>query len=238
MGPGRIATGVPGLQLDASNSAQPQRDIKPGIQGARTGLAQTTSSPLLKAGPSLRRNAEEKSIYDDMDKTLELCQATCERAAHRFLRDGECYAEIADVRKRLEELVGQAKVEAARVEEEGKGKKSKKSAGQQVRLRGSGLAGGSFETNQSGIGYGEIRAREMRSPLMRKSPTPARTFSAPNALGSNTESPSKVTAVKAPDINSGLEVDDEEDEGLGMDIDPDPPKLIFRSSRAGGIVRR
>ncbi|ORY65377.1 uncharacterized protein BCR38DRAFT_196296 [Pseudomassariella vexata] len=40
-------------------------------------------------------------VYDDLDKGLEYVQSMCEHAAHQFLRDGECSAEIEKIKKRL-----------------------------------------------------------------------------------------------------------------------------------------
>ncbi|KAF3767451.1 hypothetical protein M406DRAFT_253978, partial [Cryphonectria parasitica EP155] len=40
-------------------------------------------------------------IFDDLDKGLEVVQSMCERAAHQFLRDGDCADEIIKIKERL-----------------------------------------------------------------------------------------------------------------------------------------
>ena len=51
-----------------------------------------------------RRSGDPDNIYDQLDKGLEWCQSRCEHAAHQFLRDGECSAEIREIKKRLLEV--------------------------------------------------------------------------------------------------------------------------------------
>ena len=57
--------------------------------------------------PSLgrrRENATDKQkfkVYDKADRDLEEAQNLSERAAHQFLRDGDCNIEIAAIKKRL-----------------------------------------------------------------------------------------------------------------------------------------
>ena len=43
-------------------------------------------------------------IFEELDKVLEWCQSECERAAHQFLRDGECGTEIENIKKKLLEV--------------------------------------------------------------------------------------------------------------------------------------
>ncbi|KAH6659651.1 hypothetical protein BKA67DRAFT_21882 [Truncatella angustata] len=40
-------------------------------------------------------------IYDELDRALEFVQGMCERAAHQFLRDGDCSEEIEKMKRRL-----------------------------------------------------------------------------------------------------------------------------------------
>jgi hypothetical protein len=49
---------------------------------------------------------------------LEFVQGTCERAAHQFLRDGDCTEEIGTIKRRLHEAQGQAAKEMERLEKE------------------------------------------------------------------------------------------------------------------------
>lgn len=60
-------------------------------------------------------------IYDELDRALEFVQGTCERAAHQFLRDGDCTDEIEKAKKRLEEAKEKAANEVDRLERENPG---------------------------------------------------------------------------------------------------------------------
>ncbi|KAJ2981940.1 hypothetical protein NUW58_g6560 [Xylaria curta] len=44
---------------------------------------------------------EKGDIWDELDKGLEFVQGMCERAAHQFLRDGDCNEEIEKIKNRL-----------------------------------------------------------------------------------------------------------------------------------------
>ncbi|KAI1304552.1 hypothetical protein F5Y03DRAFT_173233 [Xylaria venustula] len=44
---------------------------------------------------------EKGDIWDELDKGLESVQSLCERAAHQFLRDGDCNEEIEKIKSRL-----------------------------------------------------------------------------------------------------------------------------------------
>ncbi|RDW69358.1 hypothetical protein BP6252_08378 [Coleophoma cylindrospora] len=57
-------------------------------------------------------------IFDELDKSLEWCQSQCEHAAHQFLRDGDCSAEIESIKRRLAEIKELAGKEAARLRAE------------------------------------------------------------------------------------------------------------------------
>ncbi|KAH8809084.1 hypothetical protein F5884DRAFT_733897 [Xylogone sp. PMI_703] len=50
-------------------------------------------------------------IFDELDNGLEYCQVQCERAAHQFLRDGECATEIENIKARLREVQAKAEKE-------------------------------------------------------------------------------------------------------------------------------
>ena len=71
--------------------------------------------------PSLgrrRENASDKQkfkVYDEADRDLEEAQNLSERAAHQFLRDGDCKTEIDAVRKRFEAARKLAKEELDRL---------------------------------------------------------------------------------------------------------------------------
>ncbi|QSZ28560.1 hypothetical protein DSL72_003058 [Monilinia vaccinii-corymbosi] len=59
-------------------------------------------------------------IFDELDEGLEWCQGQCEHAAHKFLRDGECSAEIESIKGRLGEVkeIAERKIEGLKGEEE------------------------------------------------------------------------------------------------------------------------
>jgi len=67
---------------------------------------QIASSPFAKPG-----GAPGTGIFEDLDAGLEWCQGMCEHAAHQFLRDGQCVAEIWGIKGRLEEVRGRAQQE-------------------------------------------------------------------------------------------------------------------------------
>lgn len=54
-------------------------------------------------------------FYDKLDKGLEYVQSMCERAAHQFLRDGDCNEEINNISTRLAETKELALMEGERI---------------------------------------------------------------------------------------------------------------------------
>jgi hypothetical protein len=54
-------------------------------------------------------------IFDELDKGLEWCQGQCEHAAHQFLRDGDCSTEIANIKRKLEEVKISAEKEIEKI---------------------------------------------------------------------------------------------------------------------------
>ncbi|KAI0555514.1 hypothetical protein F4679DRAFT_173943 [Xylaria curta] len=81
----------------------------------------------LMPGRSMRTSAlngglgtfnEKGDIWDDLDKGLEYVQGMCERAAHQFLRDGDCNEEIEKIKARLVKVKELAVDEKARVSAE------------------------------------------------------------------------------------------------------------------------
>ena len=55
------------------------------------------------------------AAFDQADKWLETAQSLCEVAAHQFLRDGDCTAELEGTRKRFEGCLRVAEQEVARL---------------------------------------------------------------------------------------------------------------------------
>ena len=53
-------------------------------------------------------------LFDSADKSLELAQGLCEKAAHHTLRDGDCRKDLEGVRKHFEEVLETASKEVAK----------------------------------------------------------------------------------------------------------------------------
>ena len=58
---------------------------------------------------------KEEDFYDKLDKNLEYVQSMCERAAHQFLRDGDCSEEINGISTRLADAKELADKECERI---------------------------------------------------------------------------------------------------------------------------
>lgn len=84
------------------------------------GLAARPLGPANAAysGSSLGLFKQDGDVYDELDKGLEFVQGMCERAAHQFLRDGECGEEIEKVKTRLGHTKEMADKEMARIRKE------------------------------------------------------------------------------------------------------------------------
>jgi hypothetical protein len=87
-------------------------------------------------------------IFDELDKGLEWCQGQCEHAAHQFLRDGDCSTEIANIKRKLEEVKTSAETEVEKL-------KTTEAANPTATLR-------SAQLEEEG------RGRVLKAPLMRK----------------------------------------------------------------------
>ncbi|KAL9129059.1 MAG: hypothetical protein Q9217_002399 [Psora testacea] len=61
--------------------------------------------------------------FEDADRDLEEAQNLCERAAHQFLRDGDCHTEIDGTRKRFKTCEDLAKIEVERLRKEAEAEK-------------------------------------------------------------------------------------------------------------------
>lgn len=90
----------------------------------RTGLSSMRTRAAMFQGNTNNNNSTTTPVelFDSTDKTLELAQSLCERAAHQSLRDGDCRKELENVRTHFEEILDTATKEvtkyAARKEEE------------------------------------------------------------------------------------------------------------------------
>ena len=57
----------------------------------------------------------DMKCFEEMDRDLEHAQSQCERAAHQFLRDGDCTAEMEETRKHVINCEKQARQEAEKL---------------------------------------------------------------------------------------------------------------------------
>ena len=73
---------------------------------------------LTKARIARQSAGNEMKSFEDADKDLEVAQNLCERAAHQFLRDGDCNTDIDNTRKRFVNCGNIAKREIERLKKE------------------------------------------------------------------------------------------------------------------------
>lgn len=102
---------------NATNGAGAELKIR--YMGARQ-LGQFRRPGAFGASPlstslSLFNQGGSGDVYDELDRGLEFVQGMCERAAHQFLRDGECTEEIDKIKKRLKETKEKADAEMERL---------------------------------------------------------------------------------------------------------------------------
>ncbi|KAF7947844.1 hypothetical protein EAE96_008921 [Botrytis aclada] len=147
-------------------------------------------------------------IFDELDKGLEWCQGQCEHAAHQFLRDGECSAEIENIKRRLGEVKEIAERKIERLREEVRAEEA-------LRLEVEG------EVEKNKIKENEDIENE-DSSLVNTSKSKSKSNSIP--------------AIPPPPVSNGpvelevddaMEVDDDDDDD---DNGFDPRKLIFKRS--------
>lgn len=99
------------------------RLMGPAYRSPNAGLVQMRGT-LTDSGPSILNRglggADDApgDIYDELDRALEFVQGMCERAAHQFLRDGDCSEEVDKIKKRLDEAKETAAKEMERLEKE------------------------------------------------------------------------------------------------------------------------
>lgn len=108
------------MDLHLRYSSPYQRTMGPRLADMGPGDPGMGARPLAPAnaaysGSSLGLFKQEGDVYDELDKGLEFVQGMCERAAHQFLRDGECGEEIEKVKMRLGHTKEMADKEMARI---------------------------------------------------------------------------------------------------------------------------
>lgn len=112
-------------ELEIANDAKRTSDERfamdaiPSLRYMSTRRNGPMSADQTSAEPGRATGSEQPSdVYDSLDKSLEVVQSTCEHGAHQFLRDADCYDEIAKIQSRLIEVLASARQEMDRVERE------------------------------------------------------------------------------------------------------------------------
>jgi len=101
---------LPKLKYVSTRQMGPLRDFP-----HRTDLSGGPLSVGLLKGYRRAGMDSKPDIFDELDKGLEWCQGQCEHAAHQFLRDGDCSTEIANIKRRLEEVKTSAETEVEKL---------------------------------------------------------------------------------------------------------------------------
>ena len=199
------------------------RDMGPprGLSTATTG--RTTAGLIARNHRAGGSALEVNDIFDILDAGLEWCQGQCERAAHQFLRDGDCSDEIEGIKKRLLDVKAKSDKELERIKEE--------------------------EAKHPQPPRREIKSRELRSPMMRKAGLESSEvdkgaiIKKSGALGgaaTETKNPEPEKINDEQEKKKQLEADHrklevdmmevDEDEGIEEDVDM-TPILTFRRTR-------
>ncbi|GKT45279.1 uncharacterized protein ColSpa_05460 [Colletotrichum spaethianum] len=209
------------LQPDTTDGAGAASDALPSLRYMST----RRMGPNGRKGPTYTRAGQGDAMmsdsgpdaYDELDKCLEYIQNQSERAAHQFLRDGDCTEEIGNIQRRLAETKELAKKEMERVEKEEPE-----------------LLKATSEAN---------KVRTLRPTSMRRELTAGKDSNPPITpmkveVDSKLEAESKTSATQTVevDMSKPLEADDTpieaDDEGIDdMEITL-PPRLNYRSTRA------
>lgn len=167
------------------------------------------------AGAGARDSSSD--FYDKLDKGLEYVQSMCERAAHQFLRDGDCNEEINNISTRLAETKELALMEGERILRE------------EPELAKESADAGKFRTHRppavrrdlsSGKESKEAAAgREVKDA---KKAEPELEAATPAAIG--------VIEAKKPSAEQPLEVDDDEGfEDVEFKLPPRPTRRAMRT---------
>lgn len=144
-------------------------------------------------------------VYDNLDKSLEFVQGTCEHGAHQFLRDADCNDEIKKIQKRMAEVLDMAAKEMERVQRE------------------------EPELAKETGDVGRVRTRRpisMRRGLSatQKDASKDETAKLEAAVAEDGQSPLLHTTGKL-EVDTSIEADE------GIEADQDFPKLQYRSTR-------
>ena len=100
------ATGfrLPTLPTSAGRDLSTNDDLRPAI------MSRSTSAllPAKKTAIVTIQPLSAEASFAKADKDLEQIQSLCETAAHQFLRDGDCKAELESIQQKLDALVSYA----------------------------------------------------------------------------------------------------------------------------------
>lgn len=160
----------------------------------------------------------QADTFEELDKALELVQSLCERAAHQFLREGECAEDITKIKDKLTETKTNAD-------------------GEMQKLLENDVDGALRKT----LAEGPVRNRTYRPQSMRRDNAFAKVKATMNGGGPISEesinsSPKLVAGPGTPPVTLGSPITLEVDEGVGNGSmnSNELPRLQFRSTRAMG----
>ncbi|KAI0457814.1 hypothetical protein F5B21DRAFT_74481 [Xylaria acuta] len=244
----------PGNELIAAGPVTPAPNRQAGPEEMRLQYLNTRSyggalrSPAfnLMPGRGMRTSAlngglgffnEKGDIWDDLDKGLEFVQGVCERAAHQFLRDGDCNEEIEKIKTRLVKVKELAVDEKARVSAEqtknenqpepksNTANESKQDAIPESRHDARLEPNHNEPTHEKPEPQHDLVPDATRDSAPQTEPVKSRTFR-PSTMRRDfgAFTPSKFPAPEAP-----LEIDE------GIEVDVDDFKPVYRSTR---LMRR
>lgn len=179
-------------------------------------------------------------VFDELDKGLETVQSMCERAAHQFLRDGDCDDDITKIKERLTETRASAYKELdRRLADDADGALKKLLADGPAKSRafrphsmrrdaplvGAAAAAARLKTSFTGAMTNGTNGTNGTSGMNGSNGSPA--VSAGTGMGVNSEA--KIGVSGGGDMM--LEVDED---NADVDMDKEMPKFQFRSTRAMG----
>ncbi|SMR58695.1 unnamed protein product [Zymoseptoria tritici ST99CH_1E4] len=118
---GKMSAKVDGLSRSSSTCSESSKSDEEDLS---TPLGKTGYRPSRPSGfPAFSRITNDTQAFDQVDGRLEKAQASCERAAHQVLREGDCTPEVSQARDHFTEALRMAKEEIPALE-----RKAKKSA--------------------------------------------------------------------------------------------------------------
>lgn len=196
---------LPSLRYLSSNRSSALSPSLTRMSGARAG-----------AGAGAGGQNSSSDFYDKLDKGLEYVQSMCERAAHQFLRDGDCNEEINNISTRLAETKELALKESERImREEPELAKESAEAGRVRTHRPPAVRRDLSSGKESKDAAGrEAKDEKKLEPESALAPEPA---------------PAVIEA-KKPAVEQPLEVDDDEGfEDVEFKLPPRPTRRTMRS---------